>query len=277
MKPGEVGAAAALIAAAFTGEAAGLGLAEVCERSERFSSGRPTFFFSFLRHPTHFFPHLTQHQWAALLTAELQAMHPGLIAVAVRGDDLVGVVVLRMAGGEGGGACHQHGWWAPYRAAASVGGLPAAARLALRDAVLPEAVAPHELLIEYMCVAPAARRQGVAGALLAAAADRVAAQAGAGKRTLCLWVAAPNAAAVALYARDGFAVTQATAGSSWLTRAACSLFLGGAAWLRMEKAVVVVAGTKAPAALLPPTASPPASPRLASYRPGRGVAVTAAM
>jgi len=191
---------------------------------------------------------------------------------SISSDELVGVVVLRTAGGEGEQPKGRRRWWwerAPH------GGLSAAARLALRDWVLPEAVARHEVLIEYLCVSPAARRQGVAIALLVAAeraAERAAGE-GAPGRKLSLWVAASNAAAVALYAQASFTATKRTAEGGWLTQAACAFFLGEAAWVRMEKGVGMA---EAKRAALPP-ASPPASPRLASYRPGEGATVVAAL
>ena len=210
---------------------------------------------------------LSQAKWASLLADELASVDPDLTAVAMSDEGLVlGVLILRTA--EGG--TQTRGWLAPYTAAARTGGLATAARLAARDLILPETVAHGELLIEYLCVSPAARRRGVAAALLTEAAAR--AEGGKGGKgagggplsRLSLWVAASNTGAIALYAKAGFKVTQTTAETGWVARAACAAFLGETAWLRMEREVV----KKAPSLL-----TPPPTPPLASDRPESAAAV----
>lgn len=205
--------------------------------------------------------------WTAFLTDQFAATPPSHIGVACAagggGGGLLGAVVLRTAAADDAAAS---GW----AAAARAGGLASAARLALRDTLLPETVRPGEVLIEYLAVAPAARRRGVAGALLAWA-ESTAGGAGVGTAgaSLGLWVTASNAPALSLYARAGFVETERTEGA--LTRAACAVFLGEAGWVRMERPVAAVAttiskkGTTPSSLLLPP--SLPSSPRLASYRP----------
>jgi hypothetical protein len=148
----------------------------------------------------------------------------------------------------------------------------------VRDALLPEAVGAGETLIEYLAVHPAARRRGVAGALLAwadaAATAGVVGGGGGGSskqppRRLGLWVAASNGAARAMYARAGFTETDRTETAGALTRAACAAFLGEAGWVRMERPLAAAGGkmvlVRAPSSS---SSSPPPSPRLlASFRP----------
>lgn len=125
--------------------------------------------------------------------------------VATRGGNVVGVVHLDL--GEDGRT--------PMIGAlsAAVGPLTTARAALVLGALNPPVPVRGEALIEELAVAPAARRSGVASALLSACIDEAA---GAGGERLILQVTADNAPACALYRRHGFVVRRST--RWWLRR-----------------------------------------------------------
>jgi GNAT superfamily N-acetyltransferase len=133
----------------------------------------------------------------------------------------------------------------PARAIARAALARAAALVALRNALLPEAVADGDILIDYLAVAPGARRQGVGSALLAWAAGDGAARAAAAAAppptsfypSLILWVAADNEEALCLYAGAGFCVAGDTDRAGRVTRAAVAWLLGRPRCLRLVRAL----------------------------------------
>jgi len=129
-------------------------------------------------------------------------------------------------------------------------GCRAMCRTMCYDAVLDEALQPHECLVDFLAVSPEARGKGV-GALLMQWAERTAAEilsqrvpaevAAHGGLLMTLWVAADNDVALRLYARQGYHITKRTGQAPWacLSSRVFTAFLGHPHWNKMSKAVTM--------------------------------------
>lgn len=186
-------------------------------------------------------------------------MHAG---VACQGSRIIGAIVLTVDDEPDAALSY----WQLSRKA----GCRAMCRTMCYDAVLDEALQPHECLIDFLAVCEAARGKGV-GSLLMQWAERTAVDilghqrlpaevAAHGGVLMTLWVAADNDTALRLYARQGYAVTKRTGQAPWacLSSKVFTAFLGHPEWNKMSKAVAVAPpkvqgslklGTKAPIAL----------------------------
>lgn len=112
------------------------------------------------------------------------------------------------------------------RVAAEAGWLRAMRAYVVLSTIAHSRLAPDEAYVEELGVLPEARRCGAATALLSACVD---AARGAERRRMTLWVTSTNAAAIALYRREGFSTKRRRRSLG------AKLFLGVSATLLMEK------------------------------------------